>query len=297
MVNGFLKKRSNWKIALAVGWIFCTVAMAVWWFYLGTSFLTQLENHEIFKQELALRQKNMLIWEGLAWMVFLFGGGITLIFLISRERFQSQSLRQFLATFSHDVKTALASLRLQTDILREEVGDIPAINRLDSDVVRLQLQLENSLFLASQKDLQFFIENLSLRQLIESYRENWPNLKIDLNQDAVVRADRRALDSIFGNLIQNAQVHGRAKNISISVKRIDSCLIEVRVSDTGKGFGGDLANLGSLFERHNPSSGSGVGLYSVVVLVKRMGGRVSFSNSPETGGGFCVTLHLPGSLL
>jgi signal transduction histidine kinase len=48
-------------------------------------------------------------------------------------------LRQFLATFSHDVKTALASLRLQTDILREEVGDTPAINRLDSDVVRLQM--------------------------------------------------------------------------------------------------------------------------------------------------------------
>lgn len=114
----------SWKTVGAVGWLVFTLSMAGWWLYLGLDLLTRLESQQSVLHEEILRQKNMLLWEGLAWMVLLVGGGVTLVYLINRERKSARSLRGFLASFSHDVKTALTSLQLQTEIIREE-GVIP----------------------------------------------------------------------------------------------------------------------------------------------------------------------------
>jgi signal transduction histidine kinase len=67
----------------------------------------------------------------------------------------------------------------------------------------------------------------------------------------------------------------------------------VRVADNGLGFQGDLNQLGKLFVRHTRGSGSGVGLYIVHQLVKRMNGTICF-----TGGGagdFSVEMSFPNS--
>jgi signal transduction histidine kinase len=53
--------------------------------------------------------------------------------------------------------------------------------------------------------------------------------------------------------------------------------------DAGEGFGGDPAQLGSLFVRGERSRGAGVGLYLVRSLMERMGGRAEFSSRPGTG--------------
>ena len=53
--------------------------------------------------------------------------------------------------FTHDLKTALASLQLQAESLQEDWPDAasnPNLARLLEDTVRLGVQLENSLFFA-----------------------------------------------------------------------------------------------------------------------------------------------------
>ncbi len=245
----------------------------------------------------------MLIWEGGSWLLLLFGGGTTLIYLIWRQREQARKLRLFLATFSHDVKTALTSLRLQTDILREESQTKPpltALSRLESDVVRLQLQLENSLFLASQGSLPLLVEKLNLKELVDVWRDHWPQLTLELKGNATLIGDRRALESILTNLFQNSRVHGRAKMVTIQVMERDPSFVNIRVIDDGNGFQGNLSKLGRLFERHNPSSGSGIGLYSVVTLIKKMGGQVHFiahESYSKNKTGFCVEMILPGVIV
>jgi len=52
--------------------------------------------------------------------------------------------KDFFAAFTHDAKTALASLRLQAESLREDFAGAepsPLLDRLLSDTLRLQLQL------------------------------------------------------------------------------------------------------------------------------------------------------------
>jgi signal transduction histidine kinase len=89
-------------------------------------------------------------------------------------------------------------------------------------------------------------------------------------------------------MIQNARVHGQAKNIRISV-RSGSENVEVLIKDDGKGFRGNSRALGRLFLRPTPTSGSGVGLYLVTRLVGLMGGKVHFESE---GPGFSVRLQL-----
>lgn len=137
---------------------------------------------------------------------------------------------------------------------------------------------------------------MSLKKLVDSMRENWPQLIIELEEDAIIKGDRRAIDSIFGNIIQNALVHGKSHKISIVAKQFSPEMLEIQIADDGRGFKGNLSKLGRLFERHNPSSGSGVGLYSVVALVKHMkGGVVNFTCLPERG--FMVSFRIPGELM
>jgi signal transduction histidine kinase len=59
--------------------------------------------------------------------------------------------------------------------------------------------------------------------------------------------------------------------------------VELRFRDDGRGFPGDAAKLGRMFQRGGSSSGTGVGLYLVRVLMERMGGSVEFARA-ETGG-------------
>jgi signal transduction histidine kinase len=238
-----------------------------------------------------MRQKRMVFSEGTAWIILLAVGGGALIVFVQNERLRVRRIREFFASFSHEVKTSLASLRLQAEALKDELGDdhsSPILGRLIGDTVRLQVQLENSLFFASQGNLQLFLEPVRLAPIIERMREQWPNLKIDLNQDVRVRADERAMRSILSNLVQNAFVHGKAHEIQIEVKESGPDVL-ISVQDDGQGFDGNPHTLGELFFRPKKTSGSGLGLYICKLLTQRMEGKIDFISSKR---GFRSELRL-----
>jgi signal transduction histidine kinase len=106
-------------------------------------------------------------------------------------------------------------------------------------------------------------------------------------------ADARALESVLTNLVQNSVTHGQATEVDVSAKRSADGRLAVRISDNGQGFHGDPNQLGKLFVRHTRGSGSGVGLYIVRQLVKRMNGTVSFSDFSSSG--FLAELNFPSA--
>jgi len=273
-------------------WLAFTVTFAIWWFTLSSKHISLLAELQPDQADHWNRQQRMILWEGSAWLVLLALGGGALIVLVQKEKLRVKRIREFFASFSHEVKTSLASLRLQAEALKDEaVTQSPILDRLIGDTVRLQLQLENSLFFASQDNLQLFLEPIQLSSLIERMREQWPNLQIELDQDALVKGDDRALRTIFSNLLQNATVHGKARTVSIEAVSRGGHVV-LGVSDDGAGFRGDPQNLGLLFHRPTSESGSGLGLYICGLLMKRMGG--SFTPEPGAGKGFRVKLQLPG---
>lgn len=264
--------------------------MILWWMYFAVGLLEKSPFHEA-------RHRQMLYSEGATLIILLILGGATLIYLILHENKRTDLLSQFFSAFSHDIKTSLASLRLQVEGLREETLPPTAattLNRLLGDTSRLQLQVENSLYLGRERKPKLFIEDIEMAYVIEALKDSWPQITVTFQGHALLKADRRALDSIFNNLVHNSIIHGRATEFHISANPVKPGQVRVVVTDNGAGFQGPEKSLGQMHFRQNPSSGSGLGLFIVRQLVKAMNGHVVFNQKAQRG--FVVEFDIAGEV-
>lgn len=266
--------------AALVWWIF-TLALASWWLIFG---LRQAGTPSIHR---------MFVGEGSALIVSLLVGGAALLFGIRREQVRHNAIEEFFAAFTHDLRTSLTSMRLQVESLNEDLQERgennPLLQRLLSDSVRLQLQLDNSLFYANRKRGKLFIEQVSLRETIDSIAREFSDLKVSMSGDRIVLADVRALEVVIRNLFQNALIHGGANAVDVSVDQTGAARVAVRIEDNGRGADVDVRELGRLFFRPTKRSGTGVGLYISRRLAKRMHGLLTLSRGAR---GLVATLEL-----
>ena len=287
-------KRTAWQYAAAAAWMVFTVALAIWWLLFGLSQARQLGDLAGPGAAQVSRVARMLVLEGTVLVGMLVAGGIALLVAIRFEQRRRRDLRSFFMAFTHDLKTSLASLRLQAEAFREDTPDAaanPNLQRLLKDSVRLQLQLENALALTTG-DGAVFIEAIELRALVDYLREDFPELAIDITGDARVRADRRALESVLRNLLQNAVVHGHASRVTLDLRRSASGAVEIVVTDDGSGTAVDLSTvLDRPFVRPTRTSGSGVGLYVCGRLLQQMKGQLRLLGGRPSG--FAVSIELP----
>lgn len=293
-------RSSQFKIAAVVVWLAATLSLAGWWLIYGLQQLSRAQ--AIMRTETAeeiARRHFMLLSEGLALFALLLGGGVALLHFMVTEIRRSRQIREFFAAFTHDLKTSLASLRLQAETLEEELKSSPeharVSRRLVKDTVRLELQLDNSLFAADPEMGQLHIDDVSVKAVVAGLRHYWPELDIRMDNEGVVRADVRALESILKNLLQNAVVHGKATKVEIRSEPIDGARIALELEDNGKGFSGDVDKLGQAFMRHTTTSGSGIGLHIAKKLAERMGGELQLiRGDTTTPRGFRARLELHG---
>ncbi len=285
--------RDRVKILLVALWVTFTVTLAAWWMIFGLRQLDLLSQFHAEQADRLQRQYQMLLWEGGILIASLVGGGIALYYYAKREQKRHAQVEEFFAAFTHDAKTALASLRLQAESLKEDLGTSPnpLLDRLLQDTLRLQLQLENSLFLANLPTGRLLNEPVRIGQIVDALRYHWPDLSIIQKGDGVVSGDTRALESVLTNLIHNAVTHGEAAEIRITAEPGGTGRLILRVVDNGRGFPGDFKQLGRLFVRHARGSGSGVGLYISRQLLRRMNANLRFA--PGAEGGFIAELDMP----
>jgi signal transduction histidine kinase len=162
---------------------------------------------------------------------------------------------------------------------------------LMKDAVRLQLQLENSLYYA-QREGQLYVESISMADLVRRVTVDWPELEVRVAGDARVRADERALIAVLRNVLQNAVVHGGARSVSVQIERAASGQVTTTFADDGRGAPADvIRSLGRPLARAAAFHGSGVGLLISQHLLGRMRGAARFG--PAARRGLTVTIDLP----
>jgi len=274
--------RSRAHYIAAVAWLVFTVSLAAWWLSVG---LTLTNRHRMF------------LWEGAAFIVVLVCGGVALLVAIHREDRRRQALEMFFMSFTHDLKTSLASVQLQAEGLREDHQADPStrlpIERLLQDTVRLQIQLENSLFVA-QPDGRLLKERLDVARAVDRQRDDWPTLAVEVSGNATVLADARAFDTVLRNVLQNAVLHGSATHVDVRIHATSQGVVQIAIEDNGSGLSvKDLAQLGEPFARPSATSGTGVGLHVSRRLVTRMGGTIRFAMAGGQPSGLLVTIELP----
>lgn len=262
------------KTILAIIWFAFTFALVTWWWVFFLKKLAPLESSH-----------RMFAWEGSILLGSIILGGISLIVFTYRDQQRHERLRFFFATFSHDIKTSIARLRLQAEVLDEDISgsNHPIMKRLISDIQRLDLQLENSLLLATLENGTLLKEEVLFSELLSSLRNEFPELTMELSKDACLIGDRRAFLSIFKNLLQNSVLHGKATNVSIHIKALSKELIELTIQDNGLGVKGSLSKLGSEILISQNTQSNGIGLLITTRLLEKMQGQIHFESEEDKG--------------
>jgi len=276
-------------------WVLFTIALATWQFVFVVRLLTtQAEFSPVTEQ--SQRYLKMVYYENFTLILSLLLGGGALFILLRKEHQKALAQQEFFATFTHEIKTSIAGLKLRLERLQKETTkelSFQAREDLVNDLSKLELQLENSLFLARGNEDQLLTEKLNFKDFLLAMGPQ-SDLQVHLKKNFSIQGDRRALETIFKNIILNAILHGKAENLWIEVDQASKQMLKVTVYDDGVGFRGDLSQLGKLFYRPTSRSGNGIGLYLVQALSERLGGEAVFSGGPNSG--FQVTIQLPGEL-
>ena len=121
-----------------------------------------------------------------------------------------------------------------------------------------------------------------------------PAIEVD-HPGLMVRGDRRRLDRIVANLLDNADKYGGGA-VRLAVCSRDGHA-RIEVDDTGPGVPEELRervferfSRGARAGRRGQGAGSGLGLALVAQHVRRMGGRVWVEDRPGGGARFVVEI-------
>ena len=286
--------RGSWSYALAAGWLALTVALAGWWLVFGLAQADQLARPLAERTADVERVRLMLISEGGFLLTLLAAGGVAILAGIRYEQRRQVAVESFFMAFTHELKTSLARVQLQAESLQEELGaatPTPTLDRLLADALRLQLQLENSLFFA-QPDGRLWLQRLNAREQVSRVAADFPGLIVTVAGNGFISGDSRALQSVLRNVLHNAVAHGGATQVNVAVTRTARGRVGLTLSDNGRGATPEVARtIGAPFVPGKSRGYAGFGLFVSGQLINRMHGALRWRVAG--GPGFIVELELP----
>jgi len=225
---------------------------------------------------------------------------------------QLESIRKdFVANASHELRTPVASMRSAAETLRGAMDDPEAaqgfLEIIERNAGRLHQLVEDLLDLSriESREFRLQLEDVDLcafaEQMAKSYRRMAQEKQIQLEipeeyQGILAKADRRALEQVLGNLLDNAVKYCPSGTFVRIHAGPEGERVRVTVSDTGAGI--PPQHLPRLFERFyrvdtsrsRELGGTGLGLAIVKHLVEAMNGTVSVESVPGKGTAFSFTL-------
>ena len=210
-----------------------------------------------------------------------------------------QDRAEMLAGISHDLRTPLARLRLETEM---SVPDAEAREHMAADITQVDAIIGK--FLDYARPDTAALEKLPLAELVQAWVQPFAvhedmRVEVNINPRYRVIGDEIELSRVLSNLLENARRYGRSPEDGITRVRIAATAhdgwVMLRVRDQGPGvppeqlplltrpfFRGDTAR--------TSATGAGLGLSIVAKMIENMGGSMQLANNPS--GGLMVLIHL-----
>jgi len=207
-----------------------------------------------------------------------------------------------LAGISHDLRTPLARLRLETEM---SVADAIAREHMVADIVQLDATIDKFLDYARPDAVALNAVNLYavVAACVYAVRDDGQmQIRMDMPRDLHVMADEVELARVISNLLENARRYGKTAGTDVThvtiAARVRGPWVRLKLRDHGVGVSPEqIAQLTQPFYRgdaaRTAAAGAGLGLSIVDKTVQRMGGIFSLSNaSPASGGGLVASVEL-----
>jgi len=228
-------------------------------------------------------------------------------------RAANQELESFAYSVSHDLRTPLRTIDGFSKLLLEEYGPAlpsPALDylkRLRGAAQRMGHLIDDLLKLTRVSRAEIRHEQVDLsalaRRTVDDLRRTTPDRRVDVVIEATPFAtgDPELLASVVQNLVGNAwKFTGQnpEARIEFGSRTVDGDRTAYYVRDNGVGF--DMVYADKLFgafqrlHSHEEFEGSGIGLATVQMIIRRHAGEVWADSQPDQGTTFQFTLGSAG---
>lgn len=207
-----------------------------------------------------------------------------------------QKQKQFITDASHELKTPLAIIRSNTDVLELENGDSKWTKNIQNQVDRLT-SLVNSLVVFSRMEEKDTVEKVkfnlseSLHARIDDFEElasfQKKHFNADIDNNIYYRGEQQAIVQLMDILLENAIKYAtKETNINVTLKK-NKKYATMRISNKANVKKGDLRKVFDRFYRLDESrnstiKGYGIGL-SMAKLIAEKHKEVIKAYAPEDG--------------
>lgn len=245
--------------------------------------------------------------------------------ITERKRFEEElreavrARDEFLSVASHELKTPLTAIGLQTQIMKRGIargGDASPplekisklVDHVDRQVQRLTRVVDDMLDISrlATGKLTIHPERFDLAELVHDVVDRFTPQIARTGSLVTVQApspvegcwDRFRIEQVVMNLLTNAMRYGENKPIEVSVRQTEA-RAEVRVYDHGRGIAPeDQERIFQRFERISSNAepgGLGLGLFIVRQILSLHGGSIRVQSRVGHGSVFIVELPLADS--
>ena len=267
--------RRNLLLILSFLWLATLLVLGGWWIYL------MIKLGSVMEATVSPGFMRMVKWEGGTFIFLLLLLSVSLFIMWLQDQRKTKSIQAFFASLTHELKTPLASIRLQSEVINELVSKLGSTRvneltgRLIEDTQKLEDQMDKILQLSRlERGGNLNPVAVNLVPFVSTIVDRWGNrlevaIKADKDLPAVL-ADQFALTLVLRNLLENTRSHATNMQAQIEVQK-HADKIELTYKDDGV-FDGELGRLATLFYKHNSTKGSGIGLYLIKRLMQKMDG-------------------------
>ncbi len=232
-----------------------------------------------------------------------------------------QTLRDFLANISHELKTPLTSIRGFSDAIRDGTIDDPEGIQRSARIIhdesnRVLRLVEELLDLSRMEAGQISMEQeeFDVAELFAHVQEIFAlraedsgiTLEVVPRDSCTVKGDFDRLEQVMNNLLDNALRHTPAGGtVRVGSREIQPGTLQVTVADTGRGIPPE--DVPHLFERfyraRDPGAengqrrGYGLGLAITREIIRAHGGEIWATSEAGRGTMFVFTLPTAGRIV
>ena len=214
----------------------------------------------------------------------------------------------FVANVSHEIKTPLAIIKNYTTILRNKelsedtrteymdtiIKATDNLSALVTNILRLN-KLENQEIEAPLAPYDLCRQLCDCVIGFESILDE-KNIELitDIEDKAMIIADKEMLEIVWNNLLSNALKFTQPRGTVTLIQNSDTDSVTISISDTGCGMESETTK--HIFDKFyqgdtsHSGEGNGLGLALANRIVEKLGGSLTVKSEPGKGSTFTVTI-------
>lgn len=220
---------------------------------------------------------------------------------------RNAELNKFASHVSHDLKSPLATIMSLTDLLKNEDDNtltedsVEYINYIEESAESLKNYIDGILIHYKANELlNADKEYITIDKLFSSIQRihllDDKQFKTTPNQTAIF-INKAAVTQVLLNLVDNALKYNNKPNPEVVINYSENADFHIfSVSDNGNGIPADQQKeVFTLFNNNNQTDvtgkkGTGIGLFTVKNLVKKLNGTITLQSKIDIGSTFTFTI-------